>query len=364
MFQFIFFLFSASQTNKIGGHFPGKENVKLYISYFPPGIGSASKKEDSCIIDKYGKFEFISLFNEPVLCVIRFDYKDGFDFVTDTGVTMLNPVYHGRLFRFSAIEAVSPANKQYAIYKKYIRRESLIADSLYSIRDRYRIEKKKDSMKLLEPTLEYADSSLFQKNLQFVKLSDGNPIIKSLIIYRKLMLKLPLSEVKDLYTNLDNTGQLSLYGMAVNKYLREKEGLKIGDMAPSFVNQISPEGDSIRIEDFRGKYLLLDFWAAWCAPCRAENPTTIRIYDKYKSDHFEILGISLDRKKTDWLKAIEQDKLPWKQASDLQFWNNECVKLYGLYSLPFNILVDPEGKIIAIDLHGEDLNKRLDEIFR
>lgn len=353
--------FSAvSQTNKIKGNFPGKENTRLYISYFPPGLASTGNKyTDSCIIDREGKFEFISPFDEPVLAYIRFDYKDGFDFVTDAGIVELQPLYQGSLFSFPRIEAKSLQNKYFKDYKEYIIKESLIADSLYAIREKYRAEKKRDSMKFLEPTLEYADSCLFQKNFDFVKASDGSYLIKSLITYRKIMLRIPIEEVKGLYKKFDFEGQRSIYGLAINKFILDKEGLQIGDTAPSFTDQLSPKGAPVHLEDFRGKFLLIDFWAAWCAPCRAENPNTIRIYNKYKSDKFDILGISLDRRKDEWLKAIEQDKLPWMQASDLKFWDNECVKIYGIYSVPFNVLIDPEGKIIAVNLHGDDLENKL-----
>lgn len=144
----------------------------------------------------------------------------------------------------------------------------------------------------------------------------------------------------------------------------DSRGQQINTAAPGFANQVSPEGDTVHLDDFRGKYLLIDFWASWCTPCRAENLITAKIYSHYKSTNFEILGISLDRKKAEWTNAITHDKVSWKQASDLKFWDNECVKLYGLNELPYNILIDPKGKVVAINLHGDELSNQLDKLLR
>ena len=139
----------------------------------------------------------------------------------------------------------------------------------------------------------------------------------------------------------------------------------IGQTAPDFT-QNDPEGKPVKLSDFRGKYLLIDFWASWCGPCRAENPNVVKAYNKYKDKNFTILGVSLDREngKQDWLKAIEKDQLTWTHVSDLKFWNNEVAKMYMVRAIPFNLLIDPQGKIIARSLRGEALEAKLAELLK
>lgn len=136
----------------------------------------------------------------------------------------------------------------------------------------------------------------------------------------------------------------------------------VGDMAPDFTMK-DTEGKDFDTKSLRGKYVLIDFWASWCGPCRNENPNIVQAYEKYKSNNFTILGVSLDRDRSEWLQAIQYDKLTWKHVSDLNFWNSPVVSLYGFEGIPYNVLVDPTGKIIATDLRGEDLHKQLATIF-
>jgi peroxiredoxin len=136
----------------------------------------------------------------------------------------------------------------------------------------------------------------------------------------------------------------------------------VGKMAPDFAMP-NPEGDTVRLSDFRGGYVLVDFWAAWCKPCRQENPNIVAAYNKFKGDGFEVLGVSLDRKREDWLKAIEADNLDWTQVSELKYWQTPVVQEYKINGIPFSILVNPEGEIVAKNLRGEALHDKLEEIY-
>ena len=138
--------------------------------------------------------------------------------------------------------------------------------------------------------------------------------------------------------------------------------LAIGMTAPDIALP-SPEGDTVRLSSLRGNYVMVDFWAAWCKPCRMENPNVVRLYEEYKDKGFEIYGVSLDRTKDAWVDAIAQDDLTWKHVSDLQYFNSEAASLYNINAIPATVLLDKEGKIIAKNLRGQALEDKLAEIF-
>ncbi|MBL0054974.1 MAG: AhpC/TSA family protein [Chitinophagaceae bacterium] len=137
----------------------------------------------------------------------------------------------------------------------------------------------------------------------------------------------------------------------------------IGSMAPDFTLN-DKNGKPVSLSQLRGKYVLVDFWASWCGPCRGENPNVVAVHNQFKDKNFTILGVSLDDSKDSWLKAVEEDHLDWLQVSDLKGWNSSVVPLYGIDGIPFNVLVDPQGKIVASNLRGGQLQQKLAEMIK
>lgn len=137
----------------------------------------------------------------------------------------------------------------------------------------------------------------------------------------------------------------------------------VGQNAPEIVLP-DTEGNEIKLSSFRGKYVLVDFWASWCKPCRLENPNVVNAFNKYRNKNFTILGVSLDQKKEPWMKAIVDDKLNWTHISDLKYWGSRVVPLYQIQGIPYNVLVDPNGKVIAENLRGPGLHEKLEEVLQ
>ncbi|HEY0298074.1 MAG TPA: TlpA disulfide reductase family protein [Arachidicoccus sp.] len=130
------------------------------------------------------------------------------------------------------------------------------------------------------------------------------------------------------------------------------------------ITQNDVNGKPVNLSDFKGKYVLIDFWASWCGPCRAENPNVVKAYNKYKDKNFTIFGVSLDQSGDNWKEAIAKDNLTWTEVSDLQYWKNAAAADYGVQAIPANFLIDPNGVIIGHDLRGEDLENKLAEILK
>ena len=143
---------------------------------------------------------------------------------------------------------------------------------------------------------------------------------------------------------------------------RRKGPAGSGEVAAE-IKGLTPEGKGLSLTSLRGKYILIDFWASWCGPCRRENPNVVRMYQEYKDKGFDILSVSLDNNKDRWVQAIKQDKMTWHHISDLKGWSSELSKPYGVRGIPYTVLVDPEGKIMATRLRGPALESKLKEIF-
>lgn len=168
-------------------------------------------------------------------------------------------------------------------------------------------------------------------------------------------------EMKVLFKKLDKNVKKSNEGKVFERYLKNLENVSIGKKAPG-ITQFDVDGNPYSLQNLKGKYVLIDFWASWCPPCREENPNLVSTYAEFKDKNFEILGVSFDKNFDSWKKAIKDDNLTWKHISDLQHWNNGAAGIYGVKAIPQNVLVDPNGIIIARNLHGEALKSKLREI--
>ncbi|ALJ03882.1 hypothetical protein APS56_01370 [Pseudalgibacter alginicilyticus] len=176
----------------------------------------------------------------------------------------------------------------------------------------------------------------------------------------------PLDKVENSFNGLSDNLKSSKYGKRISDYITakktEKPPLAIGDIAPDF-SAPTPEGNSLALNDIKGKVTIIDFWASWCAPCRRENPNVVRVYNKYHSKGLEIIGVSLDKEnqKEAWIKAIADDKLTWHQVANLTL-QDPIAELYNVTSIPATYILDQEGKIIAKNLRGQALENKIAEL--
>lgn len=204
-------------------------------------------------------------------------------------------------------------------------------------------------------------STLNELNQAIIKFAMENT--KSLVSFYAISLVNPVGNEKALVAYADKVDPALKQHAAVKNFVEKVGRLKavqVGQIAPDFTIQ-SIDGKPVKLSDYRGKFVLLDFWASWCGPCRAENPNVVSAYQTYSKRNFTVLGISLDKDKAAWAQAVKQDRLTWQQAGELKDFEGETVKLYQVEAIPSSFLIDPQGKIIARDLRGEELNAFLNK---
>ena len=198
--------------------------------------------------------------------------------------------------------------------------------------------------------------------LNYVK-ENPNAIISALIIQKALQQRLlPESEIKSMFDSLSPEIQNSKIGKKIKEKIEKGEKVTVGSRAPNF-SAPTPSGEELALNDVLGKVTLVDFWAAWCRPCRAENPNIVRVYNKYKDKGLSILGVSLDRKAEDWKKAISDDGLEWNHVSNVDYFD-EIAELYNVDAIPASFILDENGVIVAKNLRGAALESKIEELFQ
>lgn len=198
---------------------------------------------------------------------------------------------------------------------------------------------------------------------EFIKAHPKSAVSAYAIYFNNQNTQAPIEELEATVALLDKSILNTKYGKLAQEKILQLKGTQIGNEAANFT-QATPDGKMVSLHDLKGKYVLVDFWASWCGPCRGENPNVVAAFNKYKDKGFTVFGVSFDQNKDKWMQAIAADKLAWTHVSDLKGWGNEAGKIYGITSIPQNLLLDKEGKIVAKNLRGADLDAKLAEIIK
>lgn len=222
---------------------------------------------------------------------------------------------------------------------------------------------KKDTvtLKALRPEFNKLDSAVTVEYEKWVDQHPASPV--SAMVLGFFIRYEDMDKLEKRLKDLEPSAKQNVFAKRMQHSVEAARATAIGKMAPEFT-QNDTLGKAVSLKDFRGQYVLIDFWASWCVPCREENPNVVKAFQRFRDKKFTVLGVSLDREqdKAKWIKAIHDDNLTWTHVSDLKFWDNAVSRQYDIKSIPANFLLDPEGRIIGKNLRGEELEKKLAEV--
>lgn len=349
----------ACQTAKdkftIKGSIAGVDTGKVYLQKIVDG---KPVSVDSTDING-GKFTLTGKMDMPDIRILRLNAKDYFAqfFLENANITIAAKKDSLRATKVTG----SPSQD---IFQIYINEMQKLSKEVMGIQQRYQTAMASGNTADADKAkIDYQammdNNQVFTKN--FIK-EHSNSVVAAYIARYQLAEQASDAELDSLVNKFPAEIAESEYVKDLKKIVEERQKTAIGAVAPDFTMN-DQDGKPIELSSLRGKVVLVDFWASWCAPCRQENPNVVKVYNEFHPKGFEILGVSLDRSKDDWEKAIKDDKLTWMHVSDLQYWQNAAARLYGVNSIPMNFLLDKDGKIIAKSLRGVDLEAKLKEIF-